>query len=97
MSDNKKCIIFTGGENNFSQCVKSYKSEEYYIIWADKGYDYAIENGFYPDVLIGDLDSIKLIDEYPCEVIKYPKKKDDTDTMLAIKLAIKKNFTDIII
>ena len=97
MSNFNKCIIFTGGKNDFSQSVKAYKNDKYYVICADKGYDYAIKYGFSPNILIGDLDSINKSENYSCEVITFPKEKDDTDTMLAIKFALKKHFDEIII
>lgn len=94
--NNKDCIIFTGGAFDFRECATKYKNNNLTVICADKGYDYAIECGFTPDILIGDLDSVA-DNSYHCEVIKYPKEKDDTDTMLAVKLALKKRFENIII
>ena len=54
------------------------------LIAADGGYDHLISHGIHPDLLIGDLDSIK---EAPkdTELIKFPERKDDTDTFLAFR------------
>ena len=45
-----------------------------------------------PDVIIGDFDTFSE-EELPdnCEIIKHPEDKDDTDTMLAVKLALNRD------
>lgn len=50
-----------------------------------------------PNVFVGDFDS--LTDEIPsdCEVITAPAEKDDTDTMLAVKTAMSRGYSDITI
>lgn len=71
-----------------------------YCIACDKGAEYAGKMGISPDVIIGDFDSYEgdIKKDYPnTEVLIYPAKKDDTDTMLAIKLALKRGYKHIII
>jgi thiamine pyrophosphokinase len=74
------CYIVGAGE------IFSYPTKENgdLIIAADGGYDHLISHGITPDLLIGDLDSIR---ELPTgvELIRYPERKDDTDTFLAFK------------
>lgn len=66
------------------------------VIGADRGYFTLVKNGIMPDVAIGDFDSYT--GEVKCEnIIKYPVKKDDTDSALAIKYAIEKGYTNIIV
>lgn len=66
------------------------------IIAADKGYLTLVENGISPDVVIGDFDSYT--DEINCEtIIKFPVKKDDTDSALAIKYAIQKGYNKVVV
>lgn len=52
------------------------------VIAADGGYDSLLNRGIRPDVLIGDLDSIKDIPS-GIELIRHPVKKDETDMHLA--------------
>lgn len=69
------------------------------IISADAGFLYAKRFGYKTDYLIGDFDTLDTMpdkDEVG-EIIKYKIEKDDTDTMLAIKLALKKGCNTIII
>ncbi|MBQ7352863.1 MAG: thiamine diphosphokinase [Clostridia bacterium] len=76
--------------------IEIEKDETDLIIGADKGYFILIENGIKPDVVIGDFDSYKgAID---CEnVIRFPVKKDDTDSALAVKYAIEKGYEKIVV
>lgn len=54
------------------------------LIAADGGYDHLISHGIHPDLLIGDLDSIKKAPG-DTELIRFPERKDDTDTFLAFR------------
>ena len=89
----KECCIFAGAKiENYLDIIVSNSS---YIICADGGYLHAKRLAISPNVVIGDFDTIsdEIIED--CEIIKYPSKKNDTDTMLAIKLAIDRNCRDI--
>ena len=54
------------------------------ILCADGGYDAALKLGLKPDLLIGDLDSIRSETDVCCPVKHHPAEKDETDTMLAV-------------
>ena len=89
------CLIITGGDYNDLPKDISYDR----VIACDLGFEYAKKMGISPDVVLGDFDS------YDAENVRkegflpiiYPSKKDDSDTMLAIKHAISKGFDDIVI
>ena len=66
------------------------------LIGADRGYFTLVKNGYTPDVAIGDFDSYS--GEINCEkTIKFPVKKDFTDSALAIEYAIDKGYKRIVI
>ena len=66
------------------------------LIGADKGYFNFLENSITPHVAMGDFDSYT--GEILCEnTIKYPVKKDFTDSALAIEYAISKGYRKIIV
>ncbi len=54
------------------------------LIAADGGYDHLISHGLTPNLLIGDLDSIR---EVPScvELLRFPERKDETDMLLAFR------------
>lgn len=79
----KRCIIVGAGA--FDKTSWKYKNDDY-LIAADGGYDYLKELKIIPDLLIGDMDSIK--EEYQkagIAIKKLPVEKDDTDMLAAMK------------
>ncbi len=66
------------------------------VIACDCGYLHAQHAGIFPDLIVGDFDSAPVPDgSIPTE--RYPSKKDDTDTMLAIKKALSEGCAEIIV
>lgn len=60
------------------------------IIAADGGYAHVKAQGAVPDVAVGDFDSLGYVPEG--NVIRHPPEKDDTDTMLALRLGLERNY-----
>lgn len=86
-----QCVIISGGEN----CPITNWEEAEYIIACDKGYLYAKEQGVPVNLVLGDFDSYEGELDKGVERKCYPKEKDDTDTMLALKLAISRGYDKI--
>ena len=63
------------------------------VIAADAGYLKLKKLGITPDLAVGDFDSLGEIPT-DTEVVKHPVKKDDTDTLLAIKIGLEKGFKE---
>ena len=91
----KVCTIFTGGEIEDLSFIDVQKVNGTFIICADSGYSYAKKLGLNPDVVIGDYDSLGFIPDLNNEVFTFPKEKDDTDLMLAIKEALNRGYQNI--
>lgn len=92
----KTALIITGGD--FHELPD--KIEYDYVIACDSGAEYANRLNVKPNVILGDFDSYaddvtKLYGQ--AEVLTFPVEKDDTDTMLAIKLAFERGYEHIII
>lgn len=67
-----------------------------YVICADGAAQYLMELNMYPNLLVGDLDSIsndslEWIEKGNVKLEQFPVKKDMTDTELAIEFALKKS------
>ena len=92
INDSRKCILFTGGVINDYNALKININADDYVICADSGYNHARNMNIRVDTLIGDFDSLDYNTDNVNEIIRYPKEKDDTDTMLAIKHALKKGY-----
>ena len=87
----KICAIISGGE--YAPLSEIEKAN--FLICCDKGYAYARQNSLTPDLLIGDFDSYQapLPDDIP--TVTLPHEKDDTDTLYAVRTALKANFAEI--
>ena len=89
----KAFIISNGQMSNNDFYLNLFKEQRPdYVICADGGANHLKKLGIIPNTIIGDLDSISIKDlEYyknlEVEIIKYPTKKDETDTQLAIQYA----------
>ncbi|MDY3909845.1 MAG: thiamine diphosphokinase [Eubacterium sp.] len=88
--ENRICYIFGAGER--SGCEISLSPEDF-VIAADGGFDYLNDLGLRADVVLGDFDSV-LSYELPSDSIRFPREKDDTDMMLAVKLGLEKGYRE---
>ncbi len=70
------------------------KKPEDLVIAADGGY--AQQFGCRPDMVIGDFDSLGYIPEEE-NVQVYPKQKDDTDMMLAVKIGMANGYREFVL
>ena len=61
--------------------------EEVLLIAADGGLSYLEEQGIAPNLVVGDFDSLGRVPDGK-NVVCHPVEKDDTDTMLAVKLGL---------
>ena len=66
------------------------------VIAADGGYDHLISIGITPNLVIGDMDSVRSSIE-GVEVLRFPEKKDETDTHLAYLIGKEKGYSSFLI
>ena len=87
------CYIFGALDTD----VADFKPQESdLIIAADGGYSTLKKLNIKPDLVVGDFDSLGAIPENE-NVIKHPVKKDDTDTLLAVKIGLEKGYKTFVI
>jgi len=81
-------IVVTGGNAPEFKFIKKFISNADFIVAADSGLDTLHSYGIEPDIVIGDMDSIKnpsLLQKMdPGKIIRFHKDKDYTDTELAL-------------
>lgn len=86
------CVIFAGGPEEGPPCLPVPAGA--YIICADSGLRLAERLAVAPDLVLGDFDSLGAVPEgYPHMTV--PVEKDDTDTMLAARVALEKGYRDV--
>lgn len=86
---NKISLLVAGGRKPKNKWLQNIKAENY-VYAVDKGLDYCLEAGFFPNELYGDRDSAKAENWLKAEkeviVCKaFPPAKDDTDLQLLLK------------
>ncbi len=80
----KSCLIISGGE--YAPFEKP--AEGCLVVACDRGYEHARRAGIRPDLLVGDFDSCAAAVEEGVEILRFPPEKDDTDTLLALRIAL---------
>ncbi len=90
-----RSVIIGNGAIKKYELIRTYFSEDDFIICADGGIRHAKAMGIVPDILIGDFDSS---DPGESEVkrIEYPTRKDFTDSEICIKYALEKGYDEIL-
>lgn len=90
----KRCVIFCGGEYGATDFVVE---PEDFVICCDKGCDFAARDGIKPHLALGDFDSIEGQIPEGIEILRFPAQKDDTDSMLAVKEALRRGFDTLVL
>ncbi|MBQ7363334.1 MAG: thiamine diphosphokinase [Clostridia bacterium] len=83
------CYIVGAGE--LYNLAKPDKTD--LLIAADGGYDHLISHHLTPNLLIGDLDSIREVPE-DVEILRFPERKDETDMLLAFNEGYARGFRE---
>ena len=91
-----KCVIIGAVPITDGEFMKKYIQAGDFIIACDGGLDNAERLGVTPSLIIGDFDSHKR-PETDIETIVLPCEKDDTDTVYAIKEALRRGYRDFIL
>ena len=92
----KRCVIIGGADIADYAAVRKHLTEDDYNIFCDSGLKHLENLGVRPDLIVGDFDS----HENPgldVETIVLPCEKDDTDTVYAVKEAVKRGFDDFLL
>lgn len=92
----KRCVIIGGADIGRYDHIRAYLREDDFYICCDSGLKHREALGIVPNLIVGDFDS----HENPhldIEIIELPREKDDTDTVFAVKEALKRDFQDFLL
>ncbi len=94
-----KCYIFCSAYVKSYDFLKDIDFEKSYVICADGGYSHALKLGIVPDLWLGDGDSLTVDGQEVIarEIMSFPVRKDNTDTDLAIEVALERGYREIVI
>ncbi|MEG1996244.1 MAG: thiamine diphosphokinase [Oscillospiraceae bacterium] len=90
ITQSNRCVIICGAKEIYVPPILSTD----FVIAVDYGYAHAINNNILPNLIVGDFDSYTGDLPTNTEIITAPKEKDDTDTLLAVKTALRRGYTD---
>lgn len=93
----RRCVIIGGAEIRDYESLRKYFTHDDFFIYCDCGLKHEKFLGFAPDLIIGDFDSHDRPENAECEVIVLPIVKDDTDSIYAVKEAMKRGFDDFVL
>jgi thiamine pyrophosphokinase len=97
-----RAVIFANGLLNQSRYIDQAVVSGKLLIAANGGAHLCLQLGYFPDLVIGDLDSLSSGDledlrERGAEIISYPKRKDYTDLELALNHALQAGADEILV
>lgn len=92
-----RAFLYIGGEIDPANITEHPKGDDL-VLAADSGWNNAAALGEHPTLLVGDFDSLGE-DHLPdgVEVYQVPPEKDETDTKLAVSLALSRGATEFVI
>ena len=92
----KRCVIVGGADINNYEYIRSCLQEDNFIVFCDSGLKYLQKLQLKPSLIVGDFDSHDN-PHLDVETIMLPCEKDDTDTVFAVKEALKRGFDDFLL
>lgn len=91
-----RCVIIGGAEiGDYARARRALGAGDYYI-FCDSGLYHMEKLGAAPDLAVGDFDSHPRPD-LGVETIVLPREKDDTDTVYAVKEALRRGFDNFLL
>lgn len=93
---NRRCVIIGGADIGNYDLIKDRLKDNDFCVFCDSGLRHMEGLGVKPGLIVGDFDS----HENPgldTETIVLPREKDDTDTVFAVKEAIRRGYEDFLL
>lgn len=92
-----RAVIFLGGTYGDPQFYENELREDDFLIAADGGCEFLKKLGKTADIAIGDFDTISEKEVLAKEIIKLPREKDFTDSQEAVRYALSRGFSEIVL
>lgn len=100
MKKYRRAVLFANGD--FPENDMLSLNEDDFLVAVDGGLRHLLQLGLTPQLLIGDLDSVNAENLDRCmqwgvEILRFPPEKDETDLELAVREALQRGFSEIVI
>ena len=92
----RRCVIIGGADIGNYSAVRLYLKDDDFNIFCDSGLRHMERLGVQAHLIVGDFDS-HAKPHCDTEIIVLPCEKDDTDTVFAVKEAMRRGFDDFLL
>lgn len=92
----KRCVIVGGAGINNYEYIRSRLRADDFTVFCDSGLKHMENLQVKPDLIVGDFDSHHN-PHLETETIVLPREKDDTDSVFAVKEAVKRGYEDFLL
>lgn len=94
--DNRRCVVAGAAKITKYKEIKKYLRRDDFFIYCDAGLSHEEKLAHRADMIVGDFDSSEN-PLRPTETIVLPHIKDETDTLFAVKEAMRRGFRDFLL
>ena len=94
--DNRRCVVVGAAKIARYPAVRKYLKKGDFFIYCDAGLSHEEKLGHRADMIVGDFDS-STNPMRPTETIVLPHIKDETDTLFAVREAMRRGFRDFLL
>lgn len=91
-----RCVIVGGADIGNYEYIHSRLCKDDFVVYCDSGLRHMEALQMQPDLIVGDFDSHE-DPQLDVETIVLPCEKDDTDTVYAVKEAVKRGYDDLLL
>ena len=91
-----RCVIIGGADIDDYGRIRRFLNVNDFFVCCDSGLKHAAPLGIRPSLIVGDFDSHERPDT-ETETIVLPREKDDTDTVYAVKEAVRRGFREFLL
>ena len=92
----RRCVIIGGAGIGRYDRIRNCLRQDDWFVFCDGGLRHLDALGVKPDLIVGDFDS-SARPETDTETIVLPREKDDTDSVYAVKEAVRRGYTDFLL
>ena len=92
----ERCVIVGGADIGNYPVIRELLAPGDFTVYCDSGLRHRTALGAAPDLIVGDFDSCEN-PRLPVETIVLPREKDDTDTVYAVREAVRRGYRDFLL
>lgn len=94
-------LVITGGAGPGVETLRRWSASAGKIVAADSGLERALAAGVEPDLVVGDMDSLRdrgLLSRFSADRVRsFDREKDDTDTEIALEILYDEGYDEVVL